>query len=333
MSKERCAAVPLPHPASGAARRGWIMPSSCPLPANMSCTPEKPLPLLSSLPPCGWDDCFALIHLPLSLRPLLGPVHQGLWEWRQKQRSVWRKFLLQLLLAVNRASIGYKGDFSSFLSPLSRRVHQSWQFFIQSWTTSGITDSNTALGQHPMTGGPPLPLCTHYPQISTATAEQCGGSSALRPAAISCRFCLGAQLSCAAPATLKLARYRPLSFRLLSISLNLGKASTSGRISAGVPEKRDMQMLHSLWGTDASYSLPLAMKWPSFVLSWHSLFSFTAPAPLKALLHKTCYGLLPHQLPTCRAVMFHLCICTFASTSSLPTCSVLQLLITAFPTS
>lgn len=82
MSKERCAAGPFPHLASGTERREWIMPSSCPLPANMPCKPEKLLLLLSSLPPCGLDDCLGLFLLPLSLQPLLGPVHWGLWEWR-----------------------------------------------------------------------------------------------------------------------------------------------------------------------------------------------------------------------------------------------------------
>lgn len=185
-----------------------------------------------------------MILLPLPLQPLLGPVHQGLSEWRQKQRSARHKFLLQLLLPVNRASLGYEGDFSSLLSPLSRQVHQSWQTFIQSWTTSATTDSNTASDQHQMLCGPPLPLRTHYPQISTATAQQ--GWELCSKASSHHVQVLNAQLNCAAPATLKLTRYRPLSFCLLSISLNLGKASTSGKISAGVPEKRDMQMLQIL---------------------------------------------------------------------------------------
>lgn len=78
-SKERRAPGSLPHLASGAVRRGWITPSSCPLPTNKPCRPGKPLLLLSSPPPCGGDDCPGMIPLPLSLCPLLGFAHQGLW--------------------------------------------------------------------------------------------------------------------------------------------------------------------------------------------------------------------------------------------------------------
>lgn len=78
-TKERRAPGSLPHLASGAVRRGWITPSSCPLPTNMPCRPGKPLPLLSSPPPCGGDVCPGMIPLPLSLCPLLGFAHQGLW--------------------------------------------------------------------------------------------------------------------------------------------------------------------------------------------------------------------------------------------------------------
>lgn len=181
--------------------------------------------------------------------------------------------------------------------------------------------------------GHPCPLCTHYPQISTATAEQSGGSSALTSAAIRYRFCLGGQLSCVAPATLKLARYRPLSFCLLSISLNLGKASTSGRISAGVPAKRHANSLESARNrcqllTASCYEMAQFCSLITF-----PIFSHTTCRPLKALLHITCYGLLRYQLPTSRAVLFYLCICRFPSTSSLPTCSVLKLFIIGFPTS
>lgn len=152
------------------------------------------------------------------------------------------KFFLQLFLNVNRASLNYKGHFCPLLSSLSRQVHQPWQFFIQNWTTSGKRGSNTAPDQYPMICGPSVLLCIHHLHISTATAEQDDGSSALKPSGTGSVW----KVSCAAPATLKLIRNRPLSLSPLSVSLNLGKASTSGRISAGVPAERDMQILQHL---------------------------------------------------------------------------------------